>query len=143
MNRDDASADRPEDTPRSAAALVGGRWRDAAAGGTSVRRSPYDQAVASIAAVCAEPEVVEARRYAAASARAVRRIAPHRRAEILEDAARGLAAAGDRIARLESRELGKPVRDTSRELLRAAETLQIAAAEARRLGGELLGTEGW
>jgi len=52
-----------------------------------------------------------------------------------EDAARGLAAAAGDVARLESRELGKPLRETRKELTRAAETLQIAAAEARRLGG--------
>jgi len=143
MNRGDESAYRPNELSIHARALVGGEWRDLTAGGTSTRRSPYDQAVASVAAICAAEEVVEARRYAAASARSVRRLAPHRRAEILEDAARGLAAAGDHVAGLESRELGKPLKDTRKELMRAAETLQIAAAEARRLGGELLGTEGW
>jgi acyl-CoA reductase-like NAD-dependent aldehyde dehydrogenase len=124
-------------------AFVAGAWRDVTSGGTAHRRSPYDQAAASVAAICAEREVVEARAYAAASARAVRRLAPHRRAEILEEAGRGLSAAGEHVARLESMELGKPVKDTRRELLRAAETLHIAAAEARRLGGEVLGAEGW
>src|SRR5437660_3919235 len=143
MNRGDESAYRPNESSVRARALVGGDWRDLTAGGTSTRRSPYDQAVASVAAICAAEEVGEARRYAASSARSVRRLAPHRRAEILEDAARALAAAGDHVARLESSELGKPLKDTRKELTRAAETLQIAAAEARRLGGELLGTEGW
>src|ERR1700716_1174272 len=105
MRRGDESAHRTSETPRRADALLGGTWTDATTGGTSARRSPYDRAVASVAAICAEPEVVEARRYAASSARAVRRLAPHRRAEILEDAARGLAAAAGDVARLESLEL--------------------------------------
>src|SRR5579859_5861712 len=124
MNRGDESGYRQDEGSIHARALVGGEWRDLTAGGTSTRRSPYDQAVASVATICAAEEVVEARRYAASSARSVRRLAPHRRAEILEDAARGLAGAADHVARLESRELGKPVKDTRKELVRAAETLQ-------------------
>jgi acyl-CoA reductase-like NAD-dependent aldehyde dehydrogenase len=62
---------------------------------------------------------------------------------VLEEAARRLAAAADDVAHLESRELGKPLKDTRKEALRAGETLRVAAAEARRLGGEVLGAEGW
>ena len=54
-----------------------------------------------------------------------------------------MAVKANEIAILESTELGKPIKDTLKEVLRAGETLQIAAAEARRLGGEVLPAEGW
>lgn len=127
----------------AAAALVGGRWTRTASAGTAIRHSPYSGAEASVAALCGPPEVEAVRAFAIAGARAVRAIAPFRRAEILERAAALLEANAEALATLESTELGKPIKDTSKEVLRAGETLLIAAAEARRLSGEVLPTEGW
>ena len=45
--------------------------------------------------------------------------------------------------RLLALELGKPLRDGRGEAVRAAETLAVCAAEARRIGGEVLPTGGW
>jgi acyl-CoA reductase-like NAD-dependent aldehyde dehydrogenase len=126
-----------------ARSLLAGTWRQDTTAGVDTRCSPYDGSLASIAAMCGEEESDEAARFAAASARAVRRLPPHRRAGVLEEAADRLADAADGLAELESRELGKPLKDTRKEVLRAGETLRIAAAEARRLGGEVLGAEGW
>lgn len=126
-----------------AAALVAGRWTISTSAGHEMRRSPYSGAEASLAALCGPPEVEAARAFAIASARGVRALPPYRRAEILERAAQKLAENSEQVARLESTELGKPVKDTSKEVLRAGETLQVAAAEARRLAGEVLPSEGW
>ena len=130
-------------SPFAANALVAGAWSAGTSGGLQSRRSPYSGQEASIPAICGEHEVDRARRFAAASTRAVRELPPFRRAEILESAARLLAANAQEVARLESLELGKPIKDTSKEVLRASETLQVAASEARRLAGEVLPTEGW
>jgi acyl-CoA reductase-like NAD-dependent aldehyde dehydrogenase len=127
----------------AAEALVGGSWNNETSGGRWNRSSPYSGVGASVAAVCGDSEVDAARSYAVASARSIRKLAPYRRAEILEHAAQHLAAHSKQVATLESTELGKPIKDTLKEVLRAGETLQIAAAEARRLGGEVLPTEGW
>lgn len=130
-------------TAFDARALVSGSWKADASAGAAIRRSPYSGADASVAALCGAPEVEAARTFATASAGSVRAIPPFRRAEILERAAEILSARAGEVAALESTELGKPVKDTTKEALRAGETLQIAAAEARRLGGEVLPTEGW
>ncbi|MEP7106238.1 MAG: aldehyde dehydrogenase family protein [Chloroflexota bacterium] len=130
-------------TAFSAAAFVEGRWIVDTSGGTGARHSPYSAIQASVASLCSSAEVEVARRYAIGAARGIREIPPFRRAEILERAAELLAAHADELAVLETTELGKPIKDTSKEVLRAGETLQIAAAEARRLGGEVLPTEGW
>lgn len=127
----------------AAPALIQGAWAEEGSAGHSMRRSPYSGVEASLATLCGAAEVEAARAFAVRSARSVRGTPPFQRAEILERAARLLGARANEVAVLESTELGKPIKDTSKEVLRASETLQIAAAETRRLGGELLPTEGW
>ena len=127
----------------SADAFVGGSWRRETSGGGDRRRSPHTGRDVSIAALCGEEEVLEVRRYAAAFASEMRSQPAYRRAEMLERASSMLIERRDELARLETDELGKPIKDTTHEVTRAAETLQIAAAEARRIGGEVLPTDGW
>ena len=124
-------------------AFVGGSWRRDTSGGVGRRLSPHTGLEVSLAALCGDEEVVAARRHAAASAREIRTQPAYRRAEILERAASMLSERREDLARLETNELGKPIKDTTLEVTRAAETLQIAAAEARQIGGEVLPTEGW
>src|SRR6478736_1474113 len=69
--------------------------------------------------------------------------APAARAAILESAARLAAERRDRLAALLALELGKPVKDGRGEIDRVADTLAVCAAEARRIGGELLPVAGW
>ena len=124
-------------------ALVGGTWRRDTSGGVDRRLSPHTGFEVSAAALCGEEEVVAARGFAAASAREIRSQPAYRRAEILERAAQLLTERRDELARLETNELGKPIKDTTHEVTRAAETLQIAAAEGRRISGEVLPADGW
>ncbi len=81
--------------------------------------------------------------HAAASARTVRRLTPARRADVLERAATLAEERRDDLARLLALELGKPMRDSRGEIVRVADTFAICALEARRLGGEVIGAEGW
>jgi acyl-CoA reductase-like NAD-dependent aldehyde dehydrogenase len=129
--------------PLRARSLVAGRWRAETSGGGQTRIDPYRGTTASIAAVCGPAEVAEAEHAAAAAAASCGRRAPYARAEILERCAALVAEDREQLARAESLELGKPLRDTLGELDRAAETLAVAAAEARRVAGELLPAEGW
>ena len=124
-------------------AFVGGTWQRDTSGGVDRRHSPHSSVEVSIAALCGEEEALAARRYAATAARQIRSQPAYRRAETLERAADALVERRDELARLETNELGKPIKDTTHEVMRAAETLQIAAAEARRIGGEVLPTDGW
>ena len=127
----------------SADAFVAGTWQSDTSGGVQRRLSPHTGREASIAAVCGEEEVLAARRYASTSAREIRSQPAYRRAEMLERAASLLLERREELARLETTELGKPIKDTTHEVTRAAETMQIAAAEARRIAGEVLPTDGW
>ena len=123
--------------------FVAGAWIHDTTGGVETRRSPYTDKAVSAVALGGDGEVLAARRYAEQGARAMRRLPAYRRAETLECAASLLTQRRDELARLETAELGKPIKDTTHEVVRAAETLQIAAAEARRIGGEVLPTDGW
>jgi acyl-CoA reductase-like NAD-dependent aldehyde dehydrogenase len=129
----------------TAPAFVGGEWLD---GGPALDRvGPYVRRTVSRAAVpdlAAEPAAVEpVGAYARAAARRMRRLAPAARAEILDRAARIAIEKRDDVARLIALELGKPLKDGRGELDRVADTLAVCAAEARRIGGEVLPVAGW
>lgn len=81
--------------------------------------------------------------YAKESAVVIRRMTPFERAEILETAAVLAVERKEELARILALELGKPMKDSRGEMIRVADTFAISASEARRLGGELLGAEGW
>ena len=60
-----------------------------------------------------------------------------KRAEILDRAAQRLTARRDEFAEIIAREAAKPIRTARVEAERAVGTFQFAAAEARKLGGEM------
>ena len=125
----------------SAPALVAGEWlRD---GPWAHRTGPYLRRVVSRAAQASPADVARAAGYARDAAPAVARLAPAARADVLHRAARLAAERRDRLATLLALELGKPVKDGRGEIDRVADTLAVCAAEARRIGGELLPVAGW
>lgn len=132
-------------SPRSevveARCLVAGRWR--ATGTRAERHGPYARRLVSAAHTADDALVDEALAYAHRSRAAVERIAPAARATVLERAADLVDARRDEFARLLALELGKPLKDGRGEMVRVADTLRVAAAEARRIGGEVLPTAGW
>src|SRR4051812_28285480 len=71
------------------------------------------------------------------------RLAPATRAGILETASRPAGERRAEVARLIALELGKPVKDGLGEMDRVADTFAVGAAEARRIGGDLLPVAGW
>jgi acyl-CoA reductase-like NAD-dependent aldehyde dehydrogenase len=125
----------------SAPALVGGEWIHD--GPTAERVGPYLRRVVTRAATVTSSDVTRAVRYASAATRAVAKVSPAARADALDRAAHLAAERREQLATQLAVELGKPLKDGRGEIDRVADTLAVCAAEARRIGGELLPVAGW
>jgi acyl-CoA reductase-like NAD-dependent aldehyde dehydrogenase len=113
---------------------VGGEWRFSAE--SRLVRSPYDGQTVGEFAWAGRSEAEQA---IAAGASAMRNPLPaHRRARILEDAARLVREQRDDLARLITLESGKPFTQSLAELDRAEQTLLFSATAARDFHGELV-----
>ena len=121
--------------------LVAGQWR------TSTRRAerigPHTRRLVSVAFEADSAMVDEALGYARRAKAVVERLSPASRADVLDRAADLVDRQRDDFARLLALELGKPVKDGRGEMVRVADTFRVSAAEARRIGGEVLPTAGW
>jgi acyl-CoA reductase-like NAD-dependent aldehyde dehydrogenase len=131
----------PGGDPAEGRCLVAGHWRTS--GERTERIGPYARRVVSVAYLADRAMVDEALAYAHRSRAAIERVSPAARAAVLERAADLIDAQRDEFARLLALELGKPVKDGRGEMVRVADTLRVSAAEARRIGGEVLPTAGW
>ncbi len=100
-------------------------------------RAPYDGAVIGAVPTCGPAEVARAVAVATAAHRAGP-LPAWRRAEVLDAAARLLAARRDDFARTIALEAAKPIKTARAEAERAVSTFQFAAAEARTLAGEVV-----
>lgn len=90
----------------------------------------------------ASPEALEAAISAGFAAReAMRRLPAFTRKEILLHAATRFRERREELASVLAVEAGKPLRDARGEVTRLVETFEIAADEALRPGGEVLGLE--
>jgi acyl-CoA reductase-like NAD-dependent aldehyde dehydrogenase len=101
-------------------------------------RAPFDGSVVARVGICGPAEVEAAIAGAARVARETARLPTHVRAGVCVDVARRLAARKDEIADGMCLEGGKPISDARAEVDRAVFCFEIAAAEAERLGGEVL-----
>jgi acyl-CoA reductase-like NAD-dependent aldehyde dehydrogenase len=120
--------------------LVAGEWRS---GQPVDRIGPYVRRVVSRAGQATARDVEDALDYAARHAATIEEWSPAARADVLQAAADLALERRDEIAELLALELGKPLKDGRGEVLRASDTFAVAAAEARRIGGEVLPTAGW
>jgi acyl-CoA reductase-like NAD-dependent aldehyde dehydrogenase len=100
--------------------------------------NPYDASVVGRVPVAGEAEFEQAARAAVEGAVRMARVPAHERAAILMRVSAAILAQREDIARTLSGEAGKPLRDARIETDRAAMTFQVAAEEARRLGGEVI-----
>ncbi len=109
----------------------------ATSGEEIVVRSPYDGHEIDRVPACGAEEVTRA----VALASEVRRAAPlppWRRGEILDRAAGLLAGRNEEFAHTIAEEAAKPIKTARVEAKRAVSTFTFAAAEARRLAGEMV-----
>lgn len=116
--------------------LVGGE--ELTPGEGYLTRSPYDGAPAAHAHLGGPAEVESALASVDRGFAATRAVAGWRRSEILATVSQVLRDDGEPFAQAIAREAGKPLRDARAETSRAAFTFQVAAEEARRIGGEIL-----
>ena len=121
--------------------LVAGEWIHD--GPTAERTGPYLRRTVTRAVMATPGDVTRALQYAPDAARAVARVSPATRADVLDRAAQLAATRRDELAAYLAVELGKPLKDGRGEIDRVADTLAVCAVEARRIGGELLPVAGW
>jgi acyl-CoA reductase-like NAD-dependent aldehyde dehydrogenase len=133
--------DDPHVEPISVGCLVAGEW--VSDGQRAERTGPWTRAAVSTARQADDSDVDAALSYARRGSKAVARMSPAARAGVLERAADTAVARRDELARLLALELGKPVKDGRNEIDRVADTFAVCAAEARRIGGEVLPVAGW
>ncbi len=137
----ESSRTRTAPTVTQVGCLVAGEWLRS--GATVARTGPWLRETVSTARQADLDDVHAACRYARQTAGTVARLAPAARASVLERAA---VLAADRradLAELLALELGKPLKDGLGEIDRVADTFQVAAAEARQIGGDVLPVAGW
>ena len=100
-------------------------------------RSPYDNSLIGKIPACTAGDVDRAVAVARAALRAG--LMPQwRRAQILDIAAARLTERREEFAQIISRESAKPIKTARVEAERAAGTFSFAAAEARKLAGEMI-----
>ncbi|CAN5864003.1 aldehyde dehydrogenase family protein [soil metagenome] len=98
--------------------------------------NPFDGALVGRTWLAGDAQFDQAADGAVAAAGVMRRFAAYERAGVLARASAELVARKEEIARTLAAEAGKPLKDARIEAERAAMTFQVAAEEARRLGGE-------
>ena len=115
---------------------IGGELRES--GQIEVVTSPYDgQAVAEVC-VGEAADMDDAIAAAVRAFETTRHMPTHERAAILEGCATLLEEHCEKLARLMTRESGKPLRFSRGEVRRAKVTFTLAAGESRRAIGEVL-----
>lgn len=100
--------------------------------------SPFNGAVVGSVAVPHAAHLDRAITVAFEHVREARALPSHRRASILEGAARGIEARAEEFAQLITAESGKPIRFARAEVARAVLTFRFAAAECSQAIGEVL-----
>jgi acyl-CoA reductase-like NAD-dependent aldehyde dehydrogenase len=117
---------------------VGGEWRESVSGATYEKRNPWHPS--EVVGVYPASDTDDAR----AAIDAAREAAPGwaalpapQRAAFLAHAANALEARAEQVARDMTAEMGKPLRESRLEALRAATIIRYAAGEAWRPIGEM------
>ncbi|WP_041249439.1 aldehyde dehydrogenase family protein [Gluconacetobacter diazotrophicus] len=117
--------------------FINGTWVDAVRGKRRTIRDPATGADVGVTALATAEDVPRAVVAALRAQSGWGGTEPDRRARILHRAADLITERVDRIAEILTREQGKPVADSRKEILFGVEVLHYYAEEARRLGGTI------
>jgi aldehyde dehydrogenase (NAD+) len=115
---------------------IGGKQRAAKATHTVI--NPYDASKVGEVGLGDASDLESAISGAVIAFKAWSQSATYTRALVLEKLALAIEAEATALARLISRESGKPIRYANAEVARAVSTFRLGAAETRVLGGEVL-----
>ncbi|WP_324669646.1 aldehyde dehydrogenase family protein [Geochorda subterranea] len=115
---------------------IGGEWRESPE--RALTRDPFHKTPVTELHVASGADVEDAVRAAVAAKPVMAGMPAHKRAQILRRAAEELMRRRGEVARSITAENGKPAALAQREVGRAAETLEFAADEAKRLAGEVI-----
>ena len=99
---------------------------------------PYDNSIVATTWLAGDEEFERATQAAVDAAAVMRRVPAYERAAILMRAHADLVARREEIGRTIAGEAGKALRDALAEADRGTQTFQVAAEEARRIGGEVI-----
>ena len=99
---------------------------------------PFDNSEVGATWLAGDAEFERATSAAVEAAAAMRRLPAYERAAILMRAHADLVARREEIGRTIAGEVGKALRDALAEADRGTQTFQVAAEEARRIGGEVI-----
>jgi glyceraldehyde-3-phosphate dehydrogenase (NADP+) len=105
-------------------------------------RNPYDATIVDTVPQATASDVEAAISGAVQGAAAMRMLSGYERFQILRKAADAMFARQKELGRIISLEEGKTLAEGTFEASRAAETMELSAEEAKRLGGELLPLDG-
>ena len=119
--------------------FLGGEWRGSASPSAVIQvRNPFDNSLVGTAAQAGEADINIAVERALAGFKKTRRLHSHERYDILTFVAARINERKDEFAELLSTEVGKPISAARTEVSRSVLTYQLAAEEARRIGGEVV-----
>jgi acyl-CoA reductase-like NAD-dependent aldehyde dehydrogenase len=104
--------------------------------------NPFDNSVVDTVPKADAADVERALAGAVEGARIMRAMPGYERYRILNKASRLMKERQADLARTLTLEEGKPIRESTIEAARAAETMELSAEEAKRLGGEVLPLDG-
>ncbi|HEY3382854.1 MAG TPA: aldehyde dehydrogenase family protein [Vicinamibacterales bacterium] len=116
--------------------LLAGSWERSAHALPVV--NPYDNSTVGSTWLAGDPEFERATVAAVAAAAEMWRLPAYERANILMRAFKELTERREEIGRTIAGEAGKAIRDALGEADRGTMTFQVAAEEARRIGGEVI-----
>jgi acyl-CoA reductase-like NAD-dependent aldehyde dehydrogenase len=116
--------------------FVGGSWEES--DDPLEVTNPFDGSTVGTTFNASADQLDRAIDAATTAFRTMRKMPAYERARILSDAASGLRAERDTVARLIAMEAGKPLREATVETDRGVFTLETAAEEAKRIEGSLI-----
>ncbi len=128
--------------PATATSLIAGSWRDDAPAGSMTIRNPANlEDVVGDVALADATTFVEACRAAREAQREWRRVPAPGRGRAIQQLGRLVEENGEALARLITREIGKPLREARGSVQEVVDTCNFFVSEGRRLYGMTIPSE--